>query len=593
MDVLDKFFTKYSYKFPKGYPDLKDKQDILLMESILEELGVKVRVNEYVLEEELLFEEVEYGTDSNVPELVSTVKDSILSKGSGDTGFDISHIWRKGENSSTISKSVFNLYFKGLGTGDRANRKKVLENILNLKFEDESGKEITLKEKFNLVDLEKDSQPSFGIKIDDKIKYKIFIKGAGPEWGTDTDEKEGFVLAFYNSRISDDFNAETYKTNIDKVLENENWAIGLEGTTAKLKVQNFLIRLKNTSTEDLSEKEIKKIFKSAFDSLNDALSISHFISSTYPAKEIIRDKTFNKIRTTAKGIVEKTFKESGIQDADKWNPGDIYLKLEEPIIPSDKDIQKAVEEGNLEPISLLNDQFVDDWGDTDKPLVSISLKGGAAQLGRAKSYVNRLVTDDKLIKMNLSDKEEDLEITSKDKDPTIIKTKEEALKKGIEGYRGLLIGAGGLLTGNDVLAPNFKITSSVPTNHKQLFDKFAAYKLFYYFLKQSQDKRKIEPVSALTGIAGFSHTVTKYNPTFFKITGSSNKAAKIFKIKAGTTTELNPKSKIEIKDSEKAGNIVVLLDLDFKEGDEVKNTKKTEINFRTSGGKVGVQAVVK
>ena len=46
MDVLDKFFIKYSYKFPKGYPDLKDKQDILLLESILK--------NEFdiVLEEE-------------------------------------------------------------------------------------------------------------------------------------------------------------------------------------------------------------------------------------------------------------------------------------------------------------------------------------------------------------------------------------------------------------------------------------------------------------------------------------------------------------------------------------------------------------
>jgi len=38
MDVLDKFFTKYSYKFPKGYPDLKDKQDILLMESLLSDV---------------------------------------------------------------------------------------------------------------------------------------------------------------------------------------------------------------------------------------------------------------------------------------------------------------------------------------------------------------------------------------------------------------------------------------------------------------------------------------------------------------------------------------------------------------------------
>lgn len=46
MDVLDKFFTKYSYKFPKGYPDLKDKQDILLVESILEGLDVKIKLNE-------------------------------------------------------------------------------------------------------------------------------------------------------------------------------------------------------------------------------------------------------------------------------------------------------------------------------------------------------------------------------------------------------------------------------------------------------------------------------------------------------------------------------------------------------------------
>ena len=35
MDVLDKFFKKFSYKFDKGYPDLNNKQDILLLESLL------------------------------------------------------------------------------------------------------------------------------------------------------------------------------------------------------------------------------------------------------------------------------------------------------------------------------------------------------------------------------------------------------------------------------------------------------------------------------------------------------------------------------------------------------------------------------
>jgi hypothetical protein len=40
MDILDIFLKKYSYKFPKGYPDMNNEQDILLMESILNELGM-------------------------------------------------------------------------------------------------------------------------------------------------------------------------------------------------------------------------------------------------------------------------------------------------------------------------------------------------------------------------------------------------------------------------------------------------------------------------------------------------------------------------------------------------------------------------
>ena len=38
MNIFDKFFTKYGYKFPKGYPDMNNEQDILLLESLLEDL---------------------------------------------------------------------------------------------------------------------------------------------------------------------------------------------------------------------------------------------------------------------------------------------------------------------------------------------------------------------------------------------------------------------------------------------------------------------------------------------------------------------------------------------------------------------------
>ena len=45
MDPIDKFLKLYSYKFDKGYPDMNDEQDILLLESILkEELGFKLKL---------------------------------------------------------------------------------------------------------------------------------------------------------------------------------------------------------------------------------------------------------------------------------------------------------------------------------------------------------------------------------------------------------------------------------------------------------------------------------------------------------------------------------------------------------------------
>lgn len=37
MDVLDKFLNEVSYKFPKGYPDMDNPKDVLLLKSLLEE----------------------------------------------------------------------------------------------------------------------------------------------------------------------------------------------------------------------------------------------------------------------------------------------------------------------------------------------------------------------------------------------------------------------------------------------------------------------------------------------------------------------------------------------------------------------------
>jgi hypothetical protein len=46
MDVFDKFFKKFSYKFDKGYPDMNNVKDVLLLESLLKELDLNISLNE-------------------------------------------------------------------------------------------------------------------------------------------------------------------------------------------------------------------------------------------------------------------------------------------------------------------------------------------------------------------------------------------------------------------------------------------------------------------------------------------------------------------------------------------------------------------
>lgn len=46
MDILDKILLEWSYRCEKGYPDMDNKQDVLLLESILGELGFDINLKE-------------------------------------------------------------------------------------------------------------------------------------------------------------------------------------------------------------------------------------------------------------------------------------------------------------------------------------------------------------------------------------------------------------------------------------------------------------------------------------------------------------------------------------------------------------------
>ena len=94
MDALDLFFKKYSYKFDKGYPDMNNNQDVLLLESLLNKLGVNLKE---------AFEDT-----ADLPTEIFDLKQQILNV-SGDIGYEI-------EAAQKHSSKDYYLYFKEFST---------------------------------------------------------------------------------------------------------------------------------------------------------------------------------------------------------------------------------------------------------------------------------------------------------------------------------------------------------------------------------------------------------------------------------------------------------------------------------------------
>ena len=50
MDPFDIFLKKFTYKFPKGYPDMNNEQDILLLENLIQGIGIDFKFDSLIYE---------------------------------------------------------------------------------------------------------------------------------------------------------------------------------------------------------------------------------------------------------------------------------------------------------------------------------------------------------------------------------------------------------------------------------------------------------------------------------------------------------------------------------------------------------------
>ena len=121
MDVLDKFLNSVSYKFPKGYPDINDPQDMEMLKSLMEE---------YTGEKQVLKEGSEVYDDTikralNVEEIPRS-KNKYQWNGSGGSSFSIQvkqddrAVWDKLYNVAPPKKGETEGETKGVGNGEIA-----------------------------------------------------------------------------------------------------------------------------------------------------------------------------------------------------------------------------------------------------------------------------------------------------------------------------------------------------------------------------------------------------------------------------------------------------------------------------------------
>ena len=515
MNVFDKFLNKVAYKFDKGYPDMNNAQDVLLLETLLSEIGFPVDLNE-VTEED----------SPNLPDVILKLKQDIQSI----SGLDNVTTVRDGG-----TKKSFNFYVKGIGDRDREERRDIARKITqNL------PKEYTIGDN-NFT--KADEGPYFYVNIGD-TRYRIFVKGLGKSaFDTDTDQKEGLVILMYNILNAGEnlqpFNRETLASNVEIL----NKSIGSSSLTEGIdsKALGAIKSLLNAITQS----DLDKFPTNKFKNLNNPYSIALKINQDYSGEKIIRDGIFNEARAMGQQLCKIP--------ADKWNPGDIYIEIKEP-----KEIPNNLED--------LNGLFVNNWGEKDNDLVSISLKESSSQPGRAKSYFKNFTGEDG----SLRDQEYNLTKDELEWDINTLKqnaqSQQDKFVKAVQG-KGIKISGDGW--------------DKLPEDEKQLKATYGSFKLMNFLLNNS---KRDNPRDAILDLVSYGLSLSGVNPTFFKLRGTNDGsiAGDPTKFPAGSTTSHGEDP--EIVNSSKAGGFLLKTVINTVQGGEITDTKKYSHRFRTSGG---------
>jgi len=491
MDVLDKFFIQYAYKFPKGYPDMNNDQDVLLMESILkEDFGIVLEVSNLTKSELIKYK------DRPEKDRISI----LIKKIQGNEELEL------------VDGSTFIV----------DNKEEAIKNL--------QGEIPSLG--VELIDKDGNKIKTSKLRKTKEFGGKDAVSTDAKKPVVDTEVKESLVIVFYNILKEGGnlkpFSTENYANNFKIINSSSNKFNDVENSDQE-KI-NQLFNLIGDTTTPLSK--VRSV-------LNNPYSIALELYEDYPNAKANRGKLFDSIRSTCSKITNLP--------ADKWNPGDIYLVNSTPELPTETD-----------SIVPWNELFVNEWGSTDSPLVSISLKEEKYQPGRAKSYLEKFGSE---IDYNMSS--EEFEYT------------DEQYKNAIKKYRENITN---YFDSNQSVVKKGDGWENFPTDRKQLQTKYGAYKLLNLMAQQND--------ASLSGLFAYGLSIdqdSRANPTFWKLIGKNNgsKASKV-KYPAGVNTEMAEGEDITILDNSTNGGFTISGVLSKTKGDEI-DTEPVKLSFRTTG----------
>jgi len=513
--TLDELLLEWSYRSEKGYPSVDSPSDVLLLRQILEQLDLPS--NEVI---------------NRLKEMPNYLSPGEIRKYKDDPNKSrISILIKKIENDEPLE------LLDG-GTIIVANKDEVINAL----------KAGNIEKAIPLTGTNGESSTTSKLRKTTEFGGKDAIGGSKRAPKVNTNIKEELVIVMCNVLSSGGdlkpFTRETYLDNL-KIIENtEN---KYQSTTEKFRKQigEYLDIVKNI-TNPLS---------ATFNPLNNPYSIAVRIIEAYPNPKFNRGELFNKIRVECSKIVN-------LPD-DKWNPGDIYLVNSEPTLPTDKD-----------SIVPWNELFVNEWGSTDAPLVSISLKEQEYQPGRAKSYLEKF--DPEVLKPYDLNKEE------KQWDEEKYKSEIARLRKSVEQ----LIEDGGTGSPNEVVKQGDGWEGKFPEGIKKLQGTYGAYKLLEFILKT--------PGASVLGMFAFGESIPgdpSANPTFFQMVGKNDGTGlKDFKpYKGGSNTDLSEDKPITIIDNTGNANISVKGEMNVIKDGEIYRTTPVSKTFRGDfGASIGI-----